>query len=332
MYNFEKNILLTKRNTMHLDAIASLWAEFSDPGQLAEIMQQCKIHALPWYVLGGGSNIILTGNFPGVYIHPTSDLILREENTLLIADAGVVWDDFVAYCVEQGLWGVENLSLIPGQVGAAPIQNIGAYGSEAKDTIEWVEYLDTQTMKFEKIYGEDCRFGYRSSIFKEELCRRSVVIRVAFRLSSEPIPNLKYGDLLTRTHNKGDVSLENIRQAVIDIRREKLPDPDLLGNAGSFFKNPVITLEKTDRLKEIYPDIPAYPVDGGMKIPAAWLIEHAGWKGRRCGTVGVHDQQPLVLVNYGSATASEILSLSGRIQEDILRQFGIAIAQEVNIL
>ena len=213
---FRENVPLDGRNTMQLKVSASFWAEFSDPLHLATLIEECRRRCLPWYVLGGGSNVVLTGNFPGTYLHPASGRIEHESDTLLVADAGVVWDDFVAYCVERGLWGVENLSLIPGQVGAAPIQNIGAYGCEAGNAIEWVEYFDTVSLRVKRMPAAECGFGYRSSVFKSRFRDAAIVTRVAFRLSREAVPNMGYGDLRERVEVLGGPSLANVRQAVTD--------------------------------------------------------------------------------------------------------------------
>lgn len=329
---FEDNFPLTGYNTFHISATARLWAEFNTESELRHIIEECRKRSLSWYVLGGGSNVILTGDFHGVYIHPVSTIITEVEPTLFVADAGVVWDDFVAYCVDRGVGGVENLSFIPGSVGAAPVQNIGAYGAEAKDAIEWVEYLDTEVMQVRRIAGADCEFGYRTSIFKTSLKGRSVVLRVAFRLSVDPHFNICYGDLERKVEQMGGLSLTNIRRAVVEIRKSKLPDPMVTGNAGSFFKNPVVSEQVFDFLKADYPDMPSYKVEGGVKIPAGWLIDAAGWKGFREGVVGVHPAQALVLVNYGGATAEQILELAERITTDIRNRFAITIDMEVNVL
>lgn len=338
MTNFSDNFTLRGRNTFGLDATARHWAEFGTNDRLRELILACRERDLPWYVLSGGSNIILTGNFPGVVLHPTADGISEPEPGLVRAEAAVVWDDLVGWAVERGLGGLENLSLIPGYAGAAPVQNIGAYGAEAKDTIETVEYFDTETLETVRIAGKDCAFGYRDSVFKGPLRGRAVVTAVEFRLAPEAggkyTYNIGYGDLRDRVMELGGPSLKNIRRAVIAIRREKLPDPAVAGNAGSFFKNPVVPAGQVEALRRQYPDMPGYPCDNGtqVKIPAAWLIDRAGWKGFRCGTVGVHPRQALVLVNLGGATAQEILNLARRIICDVGKKFGITLSMEVNIL
>lgn len=338
MTNFTDNFALRGRNTFGLDATAPYWAEFRTAGELRDIILACRERGLPWYVLGGGSNIILTGNFPGVVIHPAADGITLPEPGLVRAEAAVVWDDLVACTVERGLGGLENLSLIPGHAGAAPVQNIGAYGAEAKDTIETVEYFDTETLETVRIKGAECAFGYRESIFKGPLKGRAIVIAVEFRLTPEAdgeyTYNIGYGDLHDRVMELGGPTLRNIRQAVIAIREAKLPDPAVTGNAGSFFKNPVIPAAQAEELRRQHPDMPGYPCNGGaeVKVPAAWLIDRAGWKGFRSGTVGVHSRQALVLINLGGATAQEILTLARRIICDVERKFGITLTMEVNVL
>lgn len=338
MTNFTDNFALRGRNTFGLDATAPYWAEFRTAGELRDIILACRERGLPWYVLGGGSNIILTGNFPGVVIHPAADGITLPEPGLVRAEAAVVWDDLVAWTVECGLGGLENLSLIPGHAGAAPVQNIGAYGAEAKDTIETVEYFDTETLETVRIKGAECAFGYRESIFKGPLKGRAIVIAVEFRLTPEAdgeyTYNIGYGDLHDRVMELGGPTLRNIRQAVIAIREAKLPDPAVTGNAGSFFKNPVIPAAQAEELRRQHPDMPGYPCNGGaeVKVPAAWLIDRAGWKGFRSGTVGVHSRQALVLINLGGATAQEILTLARRIICDVERKFGITLTMEVNVL
>ncbi len=341
MTNFSDNFPLGDRNTFGLDATARYWAEFRTTGELRDIILACRERHLPWYVLSGGSNLILTGNFPGVVIHPAAAGIALPEATLVRAEAAVVWDELVAWTVERGLGGLENLSLIPGLAGAAPVQNIGAYGAEAKDTIETVEYFDTETLDTVRIKGTDCAFGYRDSIFKGALKGRAIVTAVEFRLvpedaigGGEYTYNIGYGDLHDRVEALGGPTLDHIRRAVIAIREAKLPDPAVTGNAGSFFKNPVIPAAQAERLREAYPEMPGYPSADGetVKVPAAWLIDRAGWKGFRCGTVGVHPKQALVLINLGGATAQEILNLARRIIADVERKFGIALSMEVNVL
>lgn len=317
-------------NTFNIDATCAAWSTFDNDQQLMALIDHCTQNNLQWKVLGGGSNILFSGDFEGMILHPTSQNITGQ-GELIIADAGVVWDDFVAWSIDRSLCGVENLSHIPGTVGAAPVQNVGAYGVEASNTIQWVEYLDIQTMKIERIKNSDCGFGYRESIFKHELKDRAIVVRVAFRLSEQPNFNIEYGDVKAEIEKLGGVSLANIRQAIINIRSMKLPDPREIGSGGSFFKNPVISIPQAEHLKEQHPSMPYFMTDKGVKIPAGWLIDQAQWKGHRRGDAGVHPRQALVLVNYGTATAAEILTLSNEITEDIKTKFGIELEKEINV-
>lgn len=332
---FSTQTSLLTYNTFGLDATAAYFATWHDTASLVDVVEKCHSRALDFRVLGGGSNTILTGDWGGAIIHPVSNKI-SAEGDLVVAEAGVEWDKLVGWCVERGLAGLENLSYIPGTVGASPVQNIGAYGAESGDRIEWVEYLDTESMKIERIAGNDCKFGYRESIFKKELKNRAIVIRVAYRIDREfdaANAKLDYGDLRTKVEAmEGGATLRNIRTAVTEIRRSKLPDPEEIGNAGSFFKNPVVSVGKFESLKELYPNIPSYTAPNGVKIPAGWLIERSGWKGYRDGEVGVHDRQALVIVNYGGATAADIMMLARSIQSDVKLKFGIEISMEVGIL
>lgn len=336
MDSLQQNISLRPYNTFAIDATAPLFATFSDSVELLAIVKECKSRELPFYVLGGGSNIIFTGNFKGLIIHPISENV-TVEGDLVIAEAGLEWDKLVGWCVERNLAGLENLSYIPGTVGASPVQNIGAYGAEAGSMIEWVEFLNCDTLELQQIEGSLCEFGYRESIFKKSLRGKAIITRVAYRLNPNFTPSeakLNYGDLSSLVESmSGGAELKNIRAAVTTIRKTKLPEPSELGNAGSFFKNPIVTLAKFEALKESYPNIPSYVVDSdSVKIPAGWLIDTAQWRGFRDGAVGVHTNQALVLVNYGGATANDILDLASRIIDDIALKFGITISMEVNVL
>lgn len=330
MVNISTSHQLKDNNTFGFNVMAQFWCTFETDNELIEIITYCKTNAVRWFILGGGSNIIFSQDFDGMVIHPISHQI-NEINNLVVVDAGVAWDDFVAWAVQHNLYGVENLSFIPGSVGASPVQNVGAYGAEACDTIQWVEFLDTNSMKIERISGSDCQFGYRESIFKHSLKDRAVVLRVAFKLSCTASYNIKYGDVELEVERLGGLTLANVRQAIINIRSIKLPDPMITGNAGSFFKNPVVTQETFDNLLVHHPQIPHYTVPNGIKIPAGWLIETAGWKGYRQSDAGVHARQALVLVNYGTASAKDILNLADEITNDITVKFGIKLEKEVNI-
>lgn len=327
-----ENVPLDNLNTFALGVKAQYYAQFSNLAQLRAILEECSKLDIPYKILGGGSNTIFTGNYGGAIIHPIASEITFE-NDLIIAQAGTTWDDLVAWSIENGWQGLENLSMIPGTVGASPVQNIGAYGTEAGDWIEWVEYFDPTRNSVKCINSTACNFGYRQSIFKTELSH-AIVLRVAYRLNkiSQAKYRIDYGDLKSQTEALGEINADNIRKAVVKIRSEKLPDPKVLGNAGSFFKNPIITPEHFESLRQIYPNIPSYEADGGMKVPAGWLIDKAGLKGYRQGSVGVHEKQALVLVNYGGAKAEDLLRLAQTIEKAIYDKYGITIEKEVTLL
>lgn len=330
MVNISTSHQLKDNNTFGFNVMAQFWCTFETDNELIEIITYCKTNAIRWFILGGGSNIIFSQDFNGMVIHPISHQI-NEINNLVVVDAGVAWDDFVAWAVQHNLYGVENLSFIPGSVGASPVQNVGAYGAEACDTIQWVEFLDTNSMQIMRIAGSDCQFSYRESIFKHSYKDCAVVLRVGFKLSNTVFYNIEYGDVKLEVERLGGLTLANVRQAIINIRSAKLPDPMIIGNAGSFFKNPVVTQEIFNNLIVNHPQIPHYVVSNGIKIPAGWLIDTAGWKGYRRSDAGVHARQALVLVNYGTASAKDILDLAEEITNDINVKFGIKLEKEVNI-
>ena len=333
------NYNLKAHNTFGIDASCRRYVEF-DTAQEA-------IDALPaiyaegeMLILGGGSNLLLTADFPGtvvrsaihgVYSAPSDD----GESVLLCCGSGEVWDDVVATCVEHGWHGAENLSLIPGEVGASAVQNIGAYGAEAKDLIQEVEAVEIETGRLVTMRGSDCGYGYRDSRFKHEWKNRFFITAVTYRLSREFRPQLDYGNIRHELEARGidHPTPWQLRQVIIDIRNAKLPDVKVEGNAGSFFVNPVISREKYLQLLTDYPQMPHYTIDEEHeKIPAGWLIERCGWKGRSMGNAGVHDKQALVLVNKGGATGQEVLALSKAIKADVMARFGIEIQSEVNIV
>lgn len=321
-------------NTFGIRESAEAMLSITDPEQLAELpgLDLPK----PLRVVGGGSNVLLTGPVRGtVLLNRIRGIrIEREdaEHAWLRAGAGEVWHDLVVFAIANGWGGIENLALIPGTVGASPIQNIGAYGVEVKDTIDSVRYWDQERNLFQEIDNAGCRFGYRDSIFKNELKGRIVVCSVVFRLAKNPVLNTAYGAILDELAAMGqEPNVVSIAQAVINIRRSKLPDPAVTGNAGSFFKNPVISIAEFEALKAAHPGIPSFIAPEGVKVPAGWLIEQCGWKGRREGNAGVHPAQALVIVNYGNATGSEILKLSAEIMESVQQRFGILLEREVQI-
>ena len=288
-------------------------------------------------ILGGGSNVLFSGNFHGVILHPLMKgirVVKRSDDFVwLNAKAGEVWDDLVSYAVNNGFYGLENLSLIPGHVGASPIQNIGAYGIEAKDAIESVRFLNLNTRKFEELSNVQCGFGYRDSIFKHELKNKILITDVTFRLSLNERYSLDYGSIKEELKKHSGVNLKTVRTAIIDIRTSKLPDPAAIPNAGSFFKNPVVSLSHYHTLLEKYPDIPHYKnSETEVKIPAAWLIEKCGWKGYRVKDAGVHVNQPLVLVNYGNASGQEVVALAQNIIRSVEEKMKIRLEMEVNMI
>ena len=328
---------LRERNSFHVEESAARIVEFDDKADLDTLFSEGNAPT-KWYVLGGGNNILFTRHYDGTLIHPTAtqiNILCEDDSALCVeVDAAVEWDDFVAWCVERGLWGAENLSLIPGSIGASPVQNIGAYGAEAKDIISKVHYFDTTDRTHRTLLKAECRFAYRDSIFKQELRGRAIITSVEFTLSKEPKPNLGYGDLLRETEARGRATLQNIRDAVCAIRQSKLPDTAILGNAGSFFKNPIVSLADAEAMQAQYENMPIYPTADAdyRKLAAGWLIDQAGMKGYRNGNVGVHTRQALVLVNYGGATGNEVIGLAEEVQQRVKEKFGIAIEPEVNIL
>lgn len=331
------NLSLRNRNSFGVQQQARHLIEFESREELQEIFREVKPER--WMVLSGGNNILFTQDYDGLLLTPvahTIEVVERHEERLrLRVDAGLEWDDLVAWAVERGAWGLENLSLIPGKVGASPVQNIGAYGAEAKDVIEWVEYYLPEEDRFCEISQKECGFGYRESIFKQQLKGRAVIYAVGFNLSLKGAPNLGYGDLKREVEARGGATLRNIREAVIAIRRSKLPDTATLGNAGSFFKNPVVDRTLAESLLKRYPEMPHYPsVEGPerVKLAAGWLIDRCGLRGYRQGPVGVHDRQALVLVNHGGATGGDVIALAHHVQAEVQRTFGVAIDTEVNIL
>ena len=327
---------LRQRNSFHVEEQAARVIEFDREGDLG--LRFGKGRPERWYVLGGGNNILFTRRFEGTLIKPaaTGITVIGEDTDMvtLRAEAATDWDRMVAWCVERALWGAENLSLIPGTVGASPVQNIGAYGAEAAGIIYRVHLYDTLRREHATLEKADCRFAYRDSIFKHEMRGRTVITAVELRLGKHPSPNLAYGDLKAQVEARGGASIANIRNAVCAIRRSKLPDPDTLGNAGSFFKNPVVDNATAERLREEDPACPVYPVSahGMCKLAAGWLIDRAGLKGFRMGRVGVHERQALVLVNFGGATGNDVMALARYVQQRVFDSFGVRIEPEVNIL
>jgi len=340
LYNMPEILLnysLRALNSFHFDIRARQYCECKNIGDIRETIASPSFRNEKILILGEGSNILFSGDFMGLVIRPLiqgKEIIREDRNSVWVrAGAGENWDDFVAWACAWGFGGIENLSLIPGSVGSGPIQNIGAYGTELEQTVEEVSAIDVLTGQKLIFTNEACRFGYRDSIFKQEWKDKCIITSVTFRLSKKPELNLSYQMVAEKFsgHKKQDV--ETLRNVIIKIRRSKLPDPDKLGNAGSFFKNPVITGDHYQQLLADHPGIPSYPATGeSRKIPAAWLIEQCGWKGKRRGNAGTYEKQPLVLVNYGTATGQDMLELAILIEKDVRDRFGINLNKEVNVL
>lgn len=335
----EFDVDLQPYNTLNISASARQFAAIENTGRLEEILQHPETNGQPLLVLGGGSNILFAGDFPGLVMHVeiAGRNVLEEtdEHVLLEIGAGENWHETVRYCVERGWGGIENLSLIPGTVGAAPIQNIGAYGVEIEEVFQWLEAVEVESGEAHRFTRADCRFGYRDSIFKNELKGKFIVTRVVLKLSKNPEINASYGAIQSVLDERDitDPDIRDISDIIIDIRNSKLPNPETLGNAGSFFKNPVVDESIYKRIQKKYPEAPGYPMDDSeVKIPAGWLIEETGWKGKVVGNTGTYKQQALVIVNHGGATGKEILQLADRIQASVVEEFGIELVPEVNIV
>jgi len=334
-----KNYSLRDYNTFGIDAYAKYFAAFNSVDDLQSLLQSGEYKNEPKLFLGGGSNILFTKKFDGLVLKNEIDgikIIHEEEKYIYVkVGAGVNWHQFVLYCIHKNLAGVENLSLIPGSVGASPMQNIGAYGVEIKDvffSLEAYHVLENRIITFTL---NDCEFGYRESVFKKKYKDQFVILDVTFRLNKIPHYNISYGaieDELKKMQVE-KLSIKAISDAVINIRTSKLPDPKIIGNAGSFFKNPEINSQRLEHLLLTEPAMPSYKItDNSFKIPAGWLIEKCGWKGYRNGDVGCYDKQALVLVNYGNARGSEIFNLSEEIRKSVYNEFGIMLQREVNII
>jgi UDP-N-acetylmuramate dehydrogenase len=327
-------------NTFGIEAEARQFVEISSIDQYVALRTSGEYAHLPHLFLGGGSNVLLTQAQEALIVKisiPGISVVKEDADFVwLKGGAGVVWDEFVQYAVNHGWSGLENLSLIPGTVGAAPMQNIGAYGAEIKDTFDSLEALNLQTLAIEVFDAKACAFGYRESFFKCAGKGLYLIGSVTFKLSKKPSVKTSYGAIQEVLATKGitQPSIRDVADAVIEIRKSKLPDPKEIGNSGSFFKNPTVSASEASRLMAEFPGIPNYPVEGSteVKFPAGWFIEKAGWKGFRRGDAGVHAKQALVLVNYGEATGAEILALSEEIKQSIKDTFGVSLETEVNIL
>lgn len=328
-----KNYSLLGHNTFGMDVKARLYVEYGSEDELKELVPTLSGEVLH---IGGGSNLLFKGDYEGTVLHSVIKGIEVVDDTtdeiLVRVGAGEVWDDFVAWAVEHGYGGVENLSLIPGEVGASAVQNIGAYGVEVKDVLVKAETIDLQSGEKRVFENAACEYAYRQSIFKKELKGRYAITYVTYRLQKQPVLKLDYGNIKAMLGDKDRQTIADVRQAIIDIRNAKLPNPKVQGNAGSFFMNPVVSREKFLSIQKDYPQMPFYEVEGGVKIPAGWMIDQCGWKGKSLGRAAVHDKQALVLVNLGGATSDEILTLCNAICKDVQDKFGIDIHPEVNFI
>lgn len=336
--SIQENFNLAEYNTMGLTAKARYFISISSVQQLQTLLADSQFQSLSKFMLGGGSNILFIDDYDGLIIHMDIkgiEIEYEDKNSVLLKiGAGENWHELVIYCIEKGWGGIENLSLIPGSVGAAPIQNIGAYGVELEEVFDSLEAVEIETGEIQTFNKEDCKFGYRDSVFKNELKGAYVITSVKLRLLKNPKINTSYKALSEALARKGisEPTVKDVSEAVIEIRESKLPDPAEIGNTGSFFKNPVISKKQFNQLKTEYPEIPHYPAGEKIKIPAAWLIDQCGWKGRRFGDAGVHKMQALVIVNYGKATGGEIWELAERIQHSVKERFGVDLTPEVNIV
>lgn len=329
-----KNYSLLAHNTFGIEAQCTRFLEYADEKEAIKVASILREDSLHYIIIGGGSNLLLTCDFDGIVVHSACKGIRREQNRL-ICGSGEVFDDVVAESIKMGLYGAENLSLIPGDVGASAVQNIGAYGAEAKDLIRSIRAVEIATGNVCIIENTECEYGYRQSRFKQDWKNQYLIVSVEYEFSESFQPRLDYGNIRTELERQGiaEPTAQQLRQTIINIRNAKLPDPKVLGNAGSFFMNPIVSREKYEELLDIYPQMPHYTVDAGHeKIPAGWMIDQCGWKGKSLGPAGVHDKQALVLVNRGGATGQDIVTLCRKIQEDVKHRFGIEIHPEVNVV
>ena len=325
------NYSLKEHNTFGIEAKCGRFIEFTSVEEAQQVAEILRKSELPYIIIGGGSNLLLTKDYPGIVVR--SDILgIQIDGEQMTCGSGEVFDEIVEASLMAGLYGLENLSLIPGDVGASAVQNIGAYGVEAKDYIETVEAVEIATGKVVIIKAQDCGYGYRQSRFKTDWRNKYLITHVTYRLSSVFKPHLEYGNIKQYFLNV-EPTVQDLRDTIINIRNAKLPDPKVMGNAGSFFMNPIVVRETYEALAAQYPDVPHYEVnDEQVKIPAGWMIDQCGWKGKSLGRAGVHDKQALVLVNRGGATGAEIVALCEAIQKDVKAKFGIEIHPEVNII
>jgi UDP-N-acetylmuramate dehydrogenase len=339
MTQIQQNIPLRQYNTLGIDTVARYFAAFNSVNELGDLIENNPNTGIPPLIIGGGSNMLFKNNVNGLVLKndiPGLSIVKEDADHVYIkAGAGEVWHKFVQYCLQHNFAGVENLSLIPGCVGASPMQNIGAYGVEIKEIFEELEAFHVHDKTVQVFKAADCAFGYRESVFKRKLRNQYVILNVTYRLNKMPTLNISYGAIEQELERMGvqNVTIQAVSQAVINIRTSKLPDPAKIGNAGSFFKNPSVDVTFYEQLKKDYPHLVGYPNgDGTVKLAAGWLIEQSGWKGYRRGDAGVHEKQALVLVNYGHATGQDIYNLSEDVMKSVHDKFGVELEREVNVV
>jgi UDP-N-acetylmuramate dehydrogenase len=337
--NIIENYPLLKLNTFGVDVKAKYFTSINTINELIEATKTNVFKDLELLILGGGSNILFTKDFDGLVILNNikgKEIISQNQQSIFLKiGAGENWHELVMYCVDNGWGGIENLSLIPGNTGTAPMQNIGAYGVEIKETFVELEALEISSGKIVKFNNSDCEFGYRESVFKNKMKNQYIILNVTLELKKNPVLNINYGDVkaILESQNIKNPAIKEVSNAIIRIRQSKLPDPKKIGNSGSFFKNPLVSLNQLELIKKNYPNVVNYEInENEFKIAAGWLIERAGWKGKKFNNYGVHEKQALVLVNYGLANGMEIFDLSEKIILDIKDKFGITLEREVNII
>lgn len=334
MINHFSSYSLLPHNTFGMDVKAAHFVDFTTIEDVISIAKE--LGERKHLVIGGGSNLLFMGDYDGVILHSAIkgvEVVGENEDSVFVrAGSGINWDEFVAYTVSQGWQGLENLSAIPGEVGASAVQNVGAYGVEAGDRIEKVEAVSLLDASLKVFTKEECAYAYRDSIFKNSEKGKNIITHIIFKLNKKPDFVLSYGNLKEQCEAMGGVTAENIREAVCKTRAAKLPDPAELGSAGSFFMNPVVDSAKAEQLKELYPEMPVYPATGGVKLSAGWLIDRCGWKDRSSERVGVYRNQALVVVNLGGATGKDVMDFATQVQESVKEKFGVNIFPEVNVI
>ena len=330
----EKDYSLKQHNTFGIEAKCAQFVEYSTEAEAKEVAELLRTTRVPYIIIGGGSNLLLTRDYEGIVVHSACKGIERNGNRL-VCGSGEVFDDVVAQSIEMGLYGAENLSFIPGDVGASAVQNIGAYGAEAKDLIRSIRAVEIATGNVCVIENAECEYGYRQSRFKHDWKNQYLILSVEYEFAATFEPRLDYGNIRAELEKEGisQPTAQQLRNTIIRIREAKLPDPKVLGNAGSFFMNPIVDRQKYEALAVQYEGMPHYDIDAEhVKIPAGWMIDQCGWKGKSMGRAGVHDKQALVLVNRGGATGQEVVALCQQIQADVKQKFGIDIYPEVNVI